>query len=99
MNSTAYNALQGDTLAAGSAFPDGSIIFKQIRMSGQTVLYAVIYKDRDNPLAGNGWLWAEYSPTGSVAVSIATRGSGCTGCHSLEQGPLHDFVRTFERQR
>ena len=98
MNATAYNALRGDTLAAGSTFPDGSIIFKQIKSNGQTILYAVIYKDRNNPVAGNGWLWAEYSPAGNVVVSITTRGGGCTGCHATEQGPRHDFVRTFERQ-
>jgi hypothetical protein len=99
MNAIARGALSNDTLPAGTTFPDGSIIFKQIRMNGQTILYAIIYKDSSNPLAGNGWLWAEYAPDGSVAAPISRKGSGCTGCHALEQGPQHDFVRTFERQR
>ncbi len=98
MNAAAFNALQNDTLPAGSSFPDGSIIFKQIRTGGQTTLFAVIYKDRSNPLAANGWLWAEYAPNGNVAYSIDRGGSGCISCHSREQGPQNDFVRTFERQ-
>ena len=99
MNATALSALQNDTLPAGTAFPDSSVIFKQIISNGQTVLYALVYKDRTNPLAGNGWLWAEYQPDGGVMFSVMSRGSSCTGCHALDQGPRHDFVRTFERQR
>ena len=98
MNAVALNALQNDTLPAGSSFPDGSIIFKQIRTGGQTTLFAVIYKDRSNSLAANGWLWAEYAPNGNVAYSIDRGGSGCFSCHAREQGPQNDFVRTFERQ-
>ena len=56
-------------------------------------------KDRGNPLAGDGWLWAEYGPTGSVTFSVSNRGSACTSCHRREQGPQNDFVRTFERQQ
>ncbi len=98
MNDTAVSALQNDTLPAGNSFPDGSIIFKQIRMSGQTTLFAVIYKDRGNSLSANGWLWAEYAPNGNVAFSIERRGNSCIACHSIEQGPQNDFIRTFERQ-
>ncbi len=101
MNTTAFGVLQNGMLPAGSTFPDGSIIVKEIRTNGQTTLYAVLYKDRGNPVAesGSGWLWAEYFPDGRVAFSVTTRGNGCISCHSREQGPQHDFVRTFERQR
>lgn len=58
-----------------------------------------MYKDTANPLAGGGWLWAEFSPTGTPLYSISNRGSACTGCHRRERGPLNDLVRTFERQR
>lgn len=99
MNATALSALRADTLPIGTSFPDGSIIFKEIRDTIQTpILYAIEYKDRSNPLASNGWLWAEYHIDGSVAYSVTNVGRGCIGCHSLEQGPQHDFVRTFERQ-
>mgnify|MGYP002065748354 CR=1 FL=1 len=99
MNATAFGALRADTLPAGTSFPDGSIIFKQIISAGQTSLYAIIYKDRNNLLAGNGWLWAEFLPDGTPFISLTRKGANCTGCHSLEQGSRHDFVRTFERQR
>ena len=99
MNATALSALQSDTLPAGASFPDGSVIFKQIRDSSQApTLYAVEYKDENNPFAARGWLWAEYHLDGSVAFSITSIGSGCIGCHSNEQGPQHDYVRTFERR-
>ena len=66
---------------------------------GATVTYAIMYKSADSRLAGNGWLWAEINPNGSVGYSISNRGAACTGCHSLERGPQNDSVRTFERQR
>ena len=98
LNATAFNALQNGTLPAGSHFPDGSTVVKQIIQNGETVLYAVIHKDNTNGLSANGWLWAEYFPDGTTAISVTRAGSGCVGCHSREQGPQHDFVRTFERQ-
>jgi hypothetical protein len=98
MNTVAFGILQDGSLPQGTDFPDGSIIFKEIMMNSQTILFAVIFKDRTNSLAANGWLWAEFYPDGGTAYSITGRGNGCTGCHAREQGPQHDFVRTFERQ-
>ncbi|MBX2991602.1 MAG: cytochrome P460 family protein [Bacteroidetes bacterium] len=98
MNPVALDALQGGRYAA--PFPDRSIIVKEIKDdNGATTLLAVMYKDRNNPLAGNGWLWAEFYPNGATFISMTQRGAGCTGCHALEMGPQHDYVRTFERQR
>jgi hypothetical protein len=98
MNSVSLSALQGDTLPAGASFPKGSIIFKQIIQNGETILYALIYKDPNNSLSAGGWLWAELYPDGRVAYSISNKGAGCVGCHSLEEGFGNDLVRTFERQ-
>jgi hypothetical protein len=98
LNAIALNALQNGTLPAGSHFPDGSTVVKQIIQNGQTVLFAVIHKDNTSEFSANGWLWAEYSPDGTPAISVTRGGTGCVGCHSREQGPQHDFVRTFERQ-
>jgi hypothetical protein len=98
LNEKASGALVSGKLPPGRAFPDGSIIVKEIRERGSTTLLAVMYRDRSNLLSGLGWLWAEYRPDGTVAVSIQSRGSGCVSCHSREQGPQHDLVRTFERQ-
>jgi len=99
VNETAYLALRADTLPAGSQFPNGSAIFKQIFENGRTMLYAVILKKNNHELSGNGWLWAEFYPDGTPFISVTRRGVNCTSCHAREQGPQHDFVRTFERQR
>lgn len=100
LNATAFAALQNERLPSGTRFPDGSVIFKEILSSAGTVtLYSVMYKDSGNPLAANDWLWAEFSPGGTVAFSINSRGSACTACHSQGRGSTNDFVRTFERQR
>jgi hypothetical protein len=101
MNATAFAALQNGRLPAGTQFPNGSVIFKEVlpSQSGSASVYAVMYKDRGNPLAGDGWLWSELRPDGSVVYAVTDRGRACTGCHSLEQGLQNDLVRTFERQR
>ena len=100
-NAVAASALQGGRLPSGATFPNGSIVFKEIKPSATaaTTLYAVMVKDIGNPLAGDGWLWAEYGPSGSVAISVNSRGGACTSCHRREQGPRHDLVRSFERQQ
>ena len=100
LNATAAAALQNGRLPAGASFPDGSIVFKEVLTFDRVpTVYAVMYKDRANALAGNGWLWAEYRPNGSVGFSITNRGDACTSCHALEQGSQNDLVRSFERQR
>lgn len=100
INAKALSALQNGMLPSGAKFPDTSAIVKDVRSSsGVTMEYTVIYKDAANPLAGNGWLWAAFKPDGSVSYSIRDRGAECASCHSREQGPQHDSVRTFERQR
>ena len=101
LNAVAAAALRNGKLPAGTSFPEGSVILKEIRAaSGAPIsVYAVLYKERSSAMAANGWLWAEFNPDGSSAYSINARGSACTSCHSREQGPTNDFVRTFERQQ
>ncbi len=98
MNAVAFGALSGGRLPAGTSFPQGSIIFKEIRQGDSTYLYAVIYKEPASSFASNGWLWAELYPDGTPFISMTLGGRNCTGCHAREQGPQNDFVRTFERQ-
>ena len=101
LNARAFAALQDGRLPAGAQFPTGSVIFKEVRprADAPTTTYAVMYKDAGHPLAGDGWLWAEFSPDGAVGYSVSNRGAACTGCHRREQGPRNDLVRTIERQR
>lgn len=100
LNNTAAGALQGGRLPVNGRFPDGSIVFKEVKTSASaaTSLYVVMVKDAANSLAGNGWLWAEYNPSGTTVFSVNNRGSACTSCHMRERGPQNDLVRTFERQ-
>ena len=101
LNATAGGALQAGRLPLGGSFPDGSVVFKEVRPSAGAAptLYVVMVKDRDNGLSDRGWLWAEYTPTGATAFSVSRRGNGCVSCHQREAGPQRDLVRTFERQR
>lgn len=99
LNSTAQSALVDGRLPEGGSFPDGSIVFKRVTFSDRPTVYAVMYKDRDNPLSGRGWLWAEFEEDASVIYSIGLKGPGCVNCHVRQDGPSNDLVRTFERQR
>ena len=101
LNATASSALRDGRLPLGGSFPDGAVVFKEVRASAsaQPSIYVVMVKDRENGLSGSGWLWAEYTPSGATAFSVDRRGSGCISCHQREAGPQRDLVRTFERQR
>jgi hypothetical protein len=60
--------LQNGKLPSGKRFPDGSIIFKDIRTAGGvSLLYAVMYKQAGNPLARSGWLSACGGPGSTVS--------------------------------
>lgn len=98
MNPIALASLAADTLTAGSAFAQGSIIVKEIREQGATTLLAVMMKEPASDDAAGGWLWAEFTPEGTAVFSLKNRGDGCVPCHSREQGLRNDLVRTFERR-
>lgn len=94
-NATALAALDSTgELPAGSSFPNGSVIVKEVGTASAVSLYAVMKKDPSNSNAGSGWLWAEYEPGGSVAYSVARNGEGCISCHSGT--PNRDLTRTFD---
>ena len=95
---TAFQSLQDGRLPAGARFRSGSVSVKEVLSGGQAPLYAVMRK-ADGSTSGAGWQWAEYRPDGTVVYSIAGRGGVCTECHSRQQGPQNDLVRTFERQQ
>jgi hypothetical protein len=99
LNTPAFQSLENGKLPAGGRFRNGSVIVKEVLSGSQAPLYAVMRKDGSSPTAGASWQWAEYRPDGSVVYSINGRGGVCISCHSREQGPQNDLVRTFERQR
>ena len=94
-NEIAWEALDEDgELPAGTAFPEGSLIVKEVVQSGIVGLYAVMKKRSADANAAEGWLWAEYKPEGGLGYSIQKQGIGCTSCHGGK--PHRDFVRTFD---
>lgn len=95
VNATAAAVLDSlGELPAGSTFPSGSIIVKEVQSGGATSIYAVMKKDPSNENAGSGWLWAEYNTDGSTVFSITKKGDGCISCHSGT--PNRDLVRTYD---
>ena len=94
-NATAFAALDtSGELPAGNSFPTGSILVKEFYSGSNLSQYAVMNKDPANANAGNGWVWAEFSPSGAVVNSTSNKGSGCIGCHS--SAPARDLVKTFD---
>ncbi len=69
---------------AGAAFPDSSLIVKELYdANGRITTLAVMYKRRgDRNAAANDWLWGYFDRSGNVKFALSTRGSVCTGCHA-----------------
>ncbi len=83
-NATAAAQLDADgKVKAGTTFPDGSLIVKELNDNATTLaIYAVMYKQSDDPNAdANGWVWAYINADGSVLTSATGKGNGCNGCH------------------
>lgn len=84
-----YNARAATQLDADgkvrrdASFPDSSIIVKVLSNGPTLVTYAVMMKLRNSASAGfDGWIWAEYDPSGAVKYSTTGRGGACSSCHS-----------------
>jgi hypothetical protein len=96
-----YNAIAAAALSdsgklpIGGAFPDGSIVVKELYDTphGPVQLIAIIQKSTGNSLAGANWLWGEYYVDGSPGISITRKGAQCTGCH--DDAGNRDYVRSF----
>jgi len=85
---TRYNSIAARQLDAngmvksGAVFADSSLIVKELYSESQIQLYAVMMKMQSATNAGNGWLWVQYNPNGSVIYSVSNKGAMCTSCHS-----------------
>lgn len=94
LNTPAFQSLDNGRLSGGR-FRNGSVLVKEIPSQD---LYAVMRRT-DGETSGAGWQWAEFRSDGRVVYSITNRGGACIECHSRQQGPQNDLVRTFERQQ
>jgi Cytochrome P460 len=68
---------------AGTVFPDGSLIVKELNNNATTIgRYAILYKQSGHADAdADGWVWGYINANGSVAEPAANKGNGCRGCH------------------
>lgn len=75
---------------AGASFPDSSVIVKDLMTNGALRTVAVMMKLRGSASAGfDGWIWAEFQPSGATRYSTSNRGAACSSCHS----PGIDYTR------
>jgi hypothetical protein len=94
-NKTAASVLDSaGRLPKGAAFPDSSIIVKEIYSdkNKEAEILAVMVKLKDAQNSAVGWLWAEYSPAGEVEYSVTKKGKVCVSCHKSGD----DYVRIFD---
>lgn len=96
-NDIAYAALTDDgKLPEGASFPEGSIIVKELHGaqdgSSESGIVVMIKRVDDPNKAGSDWVWAEYFGSVDNAISVSSKGSACTGCHSTNE---RDMVRLF----
>lgn len=96
LNTPAIQSLTNGKLPAGSRFRSGSVIVKEVLGNSPTIL--AVMRRTEGATSGAGWQWAEFRLDGSVIYSVNARGGACIACHSRQQGPQNDLVRTFERQ-
>jgi predicted small secreted protein len=70
---------------AGTVFPEGSTIVKELVNADKTVNgYAVLIKRKADPSAdADGWVWADISAAGAELYPISSKGNGCIPCHSI----------------
>ena len=82
-NSTAATQLDGDgKVMANAAFPDGSLIVKELSNGTSVERYSILYKRSDSEHAdNNGWVWGYVNEDGTVATTAEEKGAICTGCH------------------
>jgi hypothetical protein len=95
-NKIAFDAMTDNgKLPIGKQFPEGSLVVKELydSKSGSVVLLAVMSKETGNENLASGWLWGEYSPSGSTVYSISKKGSACVSCHSTD---ARDYTRVFD---
>ena len=87
---TRYNSIAATKLdsvgkiIAGSTFPEGSIIVKELYDNATTIgRYAILHKESSNSNADEkGWVWGYINADGSVAETSTNKGNACKSCHS-----------------
>lgn len=93
-NAIAANYLDGNgKVIAGTTFPEGSVIIKELIKADSTLdQYAILWKNTQSPSAdANGWVWGYLKPNGTVVTAASSKGSTCINCHS-QQGHINQTL-------
>jgi hypothetical protein len=71
-------------LKPGTAFPEGSLIVKELYDKSKNIeRYAILYKSSKHQDADpKGWVWGYINYDGSVSEPASRKGSACINCHS-----------------
>lgn len=95
-NTTASAALTDNgRLPAGSSFPQGSLIVKELYSGNLLTTYVVMKKDKESKFRSEGdWIWGEYKADGSLIYSAGNKGMSCIPCHT--SGSVRDYTRSFD---
>jgi hypothetical protein len=100
---TRYNAVAASRLdstgriIAGSTFPEGSLIVKELYDNSTTLArYAILYKKSGSAEAdAAGWVWGYINADGSVAEAASKKGSSCLNCHSQAENIDHMLMNKY----
>jgi hypothetical protein len=87
---TRYNSIAASKLdsngkiIAGTTFPEGSLIVKELYINSSTLeRYAILYKKSDSKDAdAKGWVWGYINADGKVSIPASKKGTSCINCHS-----------------
>jgi len=70
-------------IIAGSSFPEGSLIVKELYTDASTLdQYAILYKQTGHKNAdAKGWVWGYMKADGTVLYPSSNKGADCNSCH------------------
>lgn len=89
-NITAQSALDSTgKLPEGAAFPEGSIVLKEVYNAGTISYYVAIKKSSKHENAAGNWLWYGFYNDGSIKYNPADKGINCINCHSIADNRDH----------
>jgi hypothetical protein len=83
-NTTAATMLDSTgKIKTNAAFPEGSLIVKELSNGSTAERYAILLKRTGHESADEkGWVWGYINSNETIADAASNRGGGCKGCHS-----------------
>lgn len=97
-NSVAASKLDSNgKIIAGTTFPEGSLIVKELYNNSSTLgRYAILYKKAGTSVTdAKGWVWGYMNSDGSVVESATKKGTACINCHSQSDNIDYMLMNKF----